>query len=35
MKERLSDMDKHFDLVESRDDLYLEYVTLMNTLGEN
>ena len=28
-------MDKHFDLVESRDDLYLEYVTLMNTLGEH
>ena len=35
MKERLSDMDKHFVLVKSRDDLYLEYVTLMNTLGEN
>ncbi len=27
-------MEKHFDLVESRDDLYLEYVTLLNTLGE-
>lgn len=35
MKERLSDMDKHFVLVKSRDDLYLEYVTLLNTLGEN
>ncbi|MBD4493328.1 hypothetical protein GUG78_15960, partial [Xanthomonas citri pv. citri] len=34
MKERWSDMEKHFDLVESRDDLYLEYVTLLNTLGE-
>ena len=35
VKERWSDMEKHFDLVESRDDLYLEYVTLLNTLGEN
>ena len=35
VKERRSDMEKHFDLVESRDDLYLEYVTLLNTLGEN
>ena len=34
VKERWSDMEKHFDLVESRDDLYLEYVTLLNTLGE-
>ena len=34
MKERWSDMERHFDLVESRDDLYLEYVTLLNTLGE-
>lgn len=35
VKERWSDMEKHFDLVESRDDLYLEYVTLLNTLGES
>ena len=35
VKERWSDMEKHFNLVESRDDLYLEYVTLLNTLGEN
>lgn len=35
VKERWSDMEKYFDLVESRDDLYLEYVTLLNTLGEN
>ena len=35
VKERLEDMEKHFALVESRDDLYLEYVTLLNTLGEN
>ena len=35
VKERRSDMEKHFNLVESRDDLYLEYVTLLNTLGEN
>ena len=35
VKERLSDMEKHFALVESRDDLYLEYVTLLNTLGES
>ena len=34
VKERLRDMEKHFALVESRDDLYLEYVTLLNTLGE-
>ena len=34
VKERWSDMEKHFGLVESRDDLYLEYVTLLNTLGE-
>ena len=35
VKERWSDMEKHFDLVESRDDLYLEYVTILNTLGES
>ena len=35
VKERWSDMEKHFGLVESRDDLYLEYVTLLNTLGES
>lgn len=35
VKERREDMEKHFALVESRDDLYLEYVTLLNTLGEN
>ena len=35
VKERWSDMEKHFDLVESRDDLYLEYVPLLNTLGES
>ncbi|MFA9455285.1 DUF5107 domain-containing protein [Halalkalibacter sp. AB-rgal2] len=29
-KERLSLMDKYIDLVEQRDDLYIEYVTLLN-----
>ena len=35
IQERLKDMEQHLALVENRDDLYLEYVTLLNTLGEN
>ncbi len=31
--DRLAVLDRHFDLVESRDDLYLSYVTLLNQLG--
>jgi len=31
--ERLAFLDKYFDLVEQRDDIYLEYVTLCNQLG--
>lgn len=31
--ERLAFLDKHFDLVKQRDDLYLEYVTLNNQSG--
>ncbi len=31
--ERFAFLDKHFDLVEQRDDVYLEYITLCNQLG--
>ena len=31
---RLQDLDAHWELVEARDDLYLEYVTLLNTLQQ-
>lgn len=34
IKERYEDMMKHKALVEDRDDMYLEYVTVLNTLGE-
>lgn len=33
VEERLEDMQKHIELVEKRDDLYTEYVTLLNTAG--
>jgi tetratricopeptide (TPR) repeat protein len=32
--ERLSLLEKYFNLVEARDDLYVEYVTLLNNTGE-
>ncbi|WP_018933235.1 DUF5107 domain-containing protein [Gracilibacillus lacisalsi] len=31
---RLGNFNKHIDLVQARDDLYLEYVTLLNSMGE-
>ncbi|WP_128102333.1 DUF5107 domain-containing protein [Paenibacillus sp. DCT19] len=34
-QERLTKLQKHMHLVEHRDDLYLEYITLLNTLGEH
>lgn len=33
VEERLNLMKGHLELVEERDDLYLEYITLLNTLG--
>lgn len=33
VEERLNQMEKHIELLEERDDLYLEYITLLNTLG--
>ena len=35
LEERLADMEKHLELVRDRDDMYLEYVTVLNTLGRN
>ena len=35
LEERLVDMEKHLELVRDRDDMYLEYVTVLNTLGRN
>ena len=35
IEERLADMEKHIELVCDRDDMYLEYVTVLNTLGKN
>ncbi len=35
LEERLADMEKHLELVRDRDDMYLEYVTVLNTLGKN
>lgn len=32
--ERLALLEKHFTLVEQRDDLFVEYITLCNSLGE-
>lgn len=32
--QRLAFLEKHFNLVEQRDDLYLEYITLCNQLGK-
>jgi tetratricopeptide (TPR) repeat protein len=32
--ERLARLKEHLDLVEQRDDLYVEYVTLLNQMGE-
>ncbi|MEN1986247.1 tetratricopeptide repeat protein [Paenibacillus hubeiensis] len=34
-QERLTKLQKHMNLVEHRDDLYLEYVTLLNTSGQH
>ncbi|WP_407272035.1 DUF5107 domain-containing protein [Radiobacillus sp. PE A8.2] len=34
-QDRLAKLDKHLKLVQSRDDLYLEYVTLHNTLRQH
>lgn len=34
-QERLTKLQEHMHLVEHRDDLYLEYVTLLNTLGKH
>lgn len=31
--ERLARLDRHFDVVKQRDDLYLEYATLLNHMG--
>lgn len=31
---RLENMETHFELVNARDDLYLEYITLLNSVGE-
>ena len=31
--ERIAFLDKHFNLVEKRDDVYLEYITLCNQIG--
>ena len=33
--ERLRLFEEHFDVVEFRDDLYVEYVTMLNSLGRN
>lgn len=33
-EERLKNMNKHFNLLEKRDDLYTEYITLLNLRGE-
>lgn len=33
-KERLQLLDAHMDLAESRDDLFTEYITLLNTTGQ-
>lgn len=35
LEERLADMEKHMELVCDRDDMYLEYITVLNTLGSN
>jgi tetratricopeptide (TPR) repeat protein len=32
--ERLARLEEHLDLVEQRDDLYVEYITLLNQMGE-
>lgn len=32
--ERLAKLEKNIDLVEIRDDIYVEYITLLNTVGE-
>ncbi|MCZ0703166.1 tetratricopeptide (TPR) repeat protein [Natronobacillus azotifigens] len=34
-QDRLEKLDKYFELVQSRDDLYVEYVTLCNTLKKH
>ncbi|MEW4427976.1 DUF5107 domain-containing protein [Paenibacillus pabuli] len=34
-QERLTKLQEHMHLVEQRDDLYLEYITLLNTLGKH
>ncbi|HEX2926986.1 MAG TPA: DUF5107 domain-containing protein, partial [Ruminiclostridium sp.] len=33
-EKRLENFEKHMELVENRDDLYVEYITLLNLLGE-
>lgn len=33
-EKRLRDLDDHWELVQARDDLYLEYITLLNTLQQ-
>ena len=35
IEERIADMEKHMELVCDRDDMYLEYVTVLNTVGRN
>ncbi len=34
-EERLSNFEKHIELIEKRDDLYTEYVTLLNDMGKH
>ena len=34
-EERLTKMEKYIDLVHSRDDFYLEYITIFNSIGEH
>ncbi|MFD0693572.1 DUF5107 domain-containing protein [Paenibacillus sp. GCM10027628] len=33
-EKRIANLEKHYVLVEKRDDLYLEYITLLNSLGD-
>ena len=33
-EKRLKNLEKHMELVEKRDDLYVEYITLLNTTGQ-